>query len=339
VHDYHLQLVPAMLRRLRPDLRIGFFLHIPYPPVELFSQLPWRVPILEGLLGADVIGFQRPRAAQNFRELATNFTAARVVGDTVVYEGRRLHVDAFPISIDFERYESLARDKRVLARAARMRQRLGGDRRLILGVDRLDYTKGIDTRLRAFRQLLREDRRTIDDCVFLQIAVPSREQVVDYERLRARIDRLVGEINGECAEVGLTAVHYLRRHLPIEELVAAYRAADVLVVNPVRDGMNLVCKEYVATRFDETGVLVLSEFTGAASELDEALLINPHDLDATAAAINRALSMPNEEAVRRMRALRQAVQSNTVHDWTRSFLTALEGETEPVPAVGAVHTT
>jgi trehalose 6-phosphate synthase len=329
VHDYHLQLVPAMLRRLRPDLRIGFFLHIPFPPVELFSQLPWRRVLLEGLLGADLIGFQRPRAVHNFFELIERYTSARTVEGGVGYEGRLLQAGAFPISIDVDRYETLARRPDVLARAGRMRRRLGGDRRLIVGIDRLDYTKGIETRLRAFRDLLSEDRRTVDDCVLLQVAVPSREVVREYDQLRREVERLVGEINGEFGEIGRAAVHYLRRSLPIEELVATYRAADVMVVNPIRDGMNLVAKEYVATRFDQTGALVLSEFAGAAGELEQALLINPHDVDATGAAMLRALSLPREEAAGRMRAMRAAIRRHTVHDWTRSFLQALAGEPRP----------
>jgi trehalose 6-phosphate synthase len=334
VHDYHLQLVPAMLRALRPDLHIGFFLHIPFPPMELFAQLPWRRQLLEGLLGADVIGFQRPLAAQNFIGLAARYAGARPFVGGVAWQGRDVRASAFPISIDYERYDRGAREAKVLARAERLRRDLGGERRVLMGIDRLDYTKGIELRLRAYQELLRSGRQTIEDCVFVQVAVPSRELVEEYVDLRGRVDGLVGEINGEQAEVGRAAVHYLRRTLPFEELVAMYRTADVMVVNPVRDGMNLVAKEYVATRFDDSGALVLSEFAGAAGELEQALLINPHDLDATVAAFDRALRMPPEEASRRMASMRATVAGHTVHDWTRAFLAALSGAGERARASG-----
>jgi trehalose 6-phosphate synthase len=325
VQDYHMQLVPGMLRRLRPDLRIGFFLHIPFPPVELFAQLPWRQRILEGLLGADVIGFQTRPGAQNFIRLVNRFTSHRGANQVIEVGGRPVEARDFPISIDFEKIDRLAENPAIIQRAREIRSELGENRVLMLGVDRLDYTKGIDQRLRAVHELLKSGRRTVDDLVFVQVSVPSREQVDEYVEIRDRIETLVGHINGEFSEVGRVPVHYLRRNLPLEELVSYYLAADVMLVTPLRDGMNLVAKEYCAARRDDTGVLVLSEFCGAAHELERAVFVNPHDIDGMAATIERAIAMPRGEQMRRMRSLRQRVRRRTVYDWADDFAAALTG--------------
>ncbi len=322
VHDYQLQLVPAMLRELRPDLRIGFFLHIPFPPEELFAQLPWRRQLLEGLLGADVVGFQTRAGAQNFARLSRRYTDAQVSKGRFQFLGRPVQIQAFPISIDFDKYDSAARDPAVIQRSAELRQRLGKGRKIILGVDRLDYTKGIDVRLRAYWELL-DKRRTIQDCVLVQIAVPSREHVGEYQELRSRVEELVGQVDGQFGEVGVGAVNYLRREVPFDELIAIYLAADVMAVTPLRDGMNLVAKEYVACRVDDTGVLILSEFAGAARELRTALHVNPHDVDGLAETMDLALSLPRREVTRRMRRMREVVRENTVFDWANSFMNAL----------------
>jgi len=323
VHDYHLQLLPALLRERRPDLRIGFFLHIPFPPEELFGRLPWRRQILEGLLGSDVIGFQAHEGAQNFMRLAKRHADARMEGGRVLAHGHLATVNAFPISTDFERYDSGAREESVSKRVAEIHQQLGRGRKIILGVDRLDYTKGIDVRLRAFWELLSRRRHYIRGCVMIQLAVPSRQHVPEYRELRSRVEELVGQINGEFGEVGTTPVHYLHREQPFHELLALYRAADVMLVTPFADGMNLVAKEYVATRHDNTGVLILSEFTGAARELRTALQVNPHDVDGLAETLNLALSLPRKEVMRRMRRMREVVRRHTVYDWADSFIKAL----------------
>jgi len=322
IHDYQLQLVPGLLREMRPDLRIGFFLHIPFPPVELFAQLPWRREILEGLLGADVVGFQTRLAARNFRELTRRFCDASPVRGALRFRGRNVRSRAFPISIDVESYRKLASDDAVIARTAEFRERVG-QRRIILGVDRLDYTKGIDTRLKAFGELLRSGRASGADCVFVQVAVPSRERVSEYRELRSTVEQQVGDINGEFGEIGQPVIHYIRRSHPADQLVALYAAADVMVVTPFRDGMNLVAKEYVASRPAPDGVLVLSEFTGAADELRSALLVNPHDVDGLVDSMERALRMRPGEQRRRMRALQRAVERNTVFDWAESYLDSL----------------
>lgn len=323
VHDYQLQLVPGFLRALRPDLRIGFFLHIPFPPPELFAQLPWRRDILERILGADVVGFQTRAGARNFTRSVKRYAGVKGTRRTLYHDGRRVCVAAFPVSIDVERFETLARKPSVRDRAAKFRQMLGPERRVILGVDRLDYTKGIDLRLEAYRELLRRGDATVADCVFVQTAVPSRERVLTYAGLKERVEMLVGQINGEFADVGRVAVHYLHRSVPPEELVALYLAADVMLVTPFRDGMNLVAKEYVASRLDNTGVLVLSEFTGAALELRQALLVNPHDVEALAGALHQALAMPRAEMKKRMQRLRKVIKAHDVHAWGREFLQAL----------------
>jgi trehalose 6-phosphate synthase len=322
VQDYQLQLLPTMLRELRPDLRIGFFLHIPFPPTELFQQLPWRRRIVEGLLGADLVGFHTPGGVRNFRWLATRFTDATPgARNEVTYGGRTVKLGAFPISIDSATLDTLSRSEEVQQRAKQIRADLGNPDRVILGVDRLDYTKGIDVRLRAFEELLAEERS--GDAVMIQLATPSRERVEHYQKMRADIEQSVGRINGTYAQVGRPVLHYLHQSLPREELAAFFAAADVMLVTPLRDGMNLVAKEYVACRADLGGVLVLSEFAGAAIELKDAVLVNPHDTDGVKDALYRALTMPPEESRKRMRALRRQVLNNDVDRWARSFLDAL----------------
>jgi trehalose 6-phosphate synthase len=325
VQDYQLQLLPAQLRELRPDLRIGFFLHIPFPPTELFMQLPWRRRIVEGLLGADLVGFHTPGGARNFRWLATRLAGASAGhGRTeVVVDGRTVKLGAFPISIDSANLDRMSRTPEVLERAKQVRADLGDPKRVILGVDRLDYTKGIDVRLRAFEELLEEGRVDADDTVMVQLATPSRERVDHYQKMRSDIEQAVGRINGEYARVGHPAVHYLHQSLPREELVAFFVAADVMLVTPLRDGMNLVAKEYVACRHDNGGVLVLSEFAGAANELKDAILVNPHDTDGVKDALYTALTIAPDDGRRRMRALRRQVLGHDVDRWARTFLETL----------------
>ena len=330
VHDYQLQLVPSMLRALRPDLTIAFFLHIPFPPPELFAQLPWRRQIVDGLLGADVIGFQRSRDASNFRELAAAFAGAHIHEDHIQLRSRD-HLPArdvlareFPISIDVEGFAELAARPDVRQRAAEIRGELGEDRRVLLGVDRLDYTKGIRHRLKAYEELLDEKEVTAADTVLVQIASPSREHVEAYRVLRDEVELTVGHINGAHGTLEHAPLVYLYRGHSREEMAAMYLAADVLVVTPLRDGMNLVAKEYVSCRSDETGVLILSEFAGAADELRDALLVNPHNIEGLKAAILRAAHMPVDEQKRRMRRLQLAVRENDVNHWADRFLTTVE---------------
>jgi alpha,alpha-trehalose-phosphate synthase [UDP-forming] len=344
VQDYQLQLVPRMLRQARPDLTIGFFNHIPFPAYGIFSQLPWRTQIVEGLLGADVIGFQRAADAGNFsravRRLLGYATKSPVIevparGDQ---PARGVVAKAFPISIDSAGFEELARRPGVQVRAQQIRDDLGNPRTIMLGVDRLDYTKGIGHRLKAYGELLHDARISVDDVVLVQVASPSRERVETYRQLRDEIELTVGRINGDFAELGHDAVTYLHQGFPREEMAALYLAADVMLVTALRDGMNLVAKEYVAARFDEDGVLVLSEFTGAADELRQALLINPHDIDGLKDAIMRAIDMPRTERRRRMRALRKRVRENDVVHWSQEFLRTLR-ERSPLDPLGELEWT
>ena len=324
VQDYQLQLVPQMLRELRPDLRIGFYLHIPFPPAELFQQLPWRRQLLEGLLGADLVGFQLPGAAQNFVRLVRQRVGHKTHRDLVYLpDGRTVRAAAFPISIDFKGFEELAHTESVNARAKEIREQLGNPRKIFLGVDRLDYTKGIYARLRSFGELLRDAHFDVDDAVFVQVAVPSRERVEQYRVLRDDIDRLVGRLNGDLGRIGRPAISYLHSSFPREEMAALYRAADIMVVTPYRDGMNLVAKEYVACRYEDDGALVLSEFAGAAEELRQAWLVNPYDMNGMKAALLEAYKADARELTRRMRAMRKTVSTNDVRHWADTFLAEL----------------
>ena len=332
VQDYQLQLVPKMLRQLRPDLTIGFFLHIPFPPVELYMQMPWRTEIIEGLLGADLVGFHLPGGAQNFLILARRLVGANTSRATIGVRSRfgeinvgfrTVKVGAFPISIDSTALDQQSRSRAIRQRAKEIRKELGNPRKILLGVDRLDYTKGIDVRLKAFSELLDEHRANRDDTVLVQLATPSRERVESYIAMRESIERQVGHINGEHGDIGHPIVHYLHRPIPRDELIAFFVAADVMLVTPLRDGMNLVAKEYIACRSDLGGALVLSEFTGAAAELRQAYLANPHHLEGVKDAIEEALNQTPEEGRRRMRALRRQVLVHDVDLWAKSFLESL----------------
>ncbi|MBA2641018.1 MAG: trehalose-6-phosphate synthase [Nocardioidaceae bacterium] len=324
VQDYQLQLVPQLLRNQRPDLRIGFFLHIPFPPSELFGQLPWRRELLEGLLGADLVGFQLPGAAANFIRLVRARVGLRTHRDTVsLPDGRTVLVRAFPISIDAAGLEEIARRPETERRAREIRDQLGDPETMLLGVDRLDYTKGIVQRLRAFGELVVEEGIGVQQVAFVQVATPSRERVEQYRLLRDDIDRLVGRINGEHGHIGTQPITYLHSSYPRAEMAALFRAADVMVVTPLRDGMNLVAKEYVACRYDGGGALVLSEFAGAAAELKQAFSVNPYDINGLKATMLTAIRSDPRDLRRRMLAMRRQVSDHDIAYWANSFLTEL----------------
>ena len=334
VQDYQLQLVPRMLREMRPDLRIGFFLDIPFPPVELFMQLPWRTELIRGLSAliwsvsscavAHRISCSWRAGWPGCRQPEARWPCTKPgqvdVGD------RTVRVGAFPISIDSTALDKQARSRPIRQRAAEIRDELGKPATIVLGVDRLDYTKGIDVRLRAVGELYAEGRISADDVVMVQLATPSRDRVEHYQRMRNDIEQAVSWINGEFGRMGHPAVHYLHQSIPRDELTAIFVAADVMLVTPVRDGMNLVAKEYVACRHDLTGTLVLSEFAGAAAELTSAFLVNPHDLDGIKNAIEAAITVEPGEERRRMRALHRQVMTHDVQRWAKGFLAALGGQ-------------
>ena len=330
VHDYQLQLVPAMLRRRRPDLRIGFFNHIPFPPYEIFAQLPWRKQVVEGLLGADLLGFQREQDAGNLLRAARRAVRLGSVRNQITIDGddgadaRTVTARAYPISIDSSGLDELARSEEVRERAVQVRDELGSPENVLLGVDRLDYTKGIMHRLKAFGELLDDGRLDPADTVLVMVATPSRERVEQYRRLKDEIELAVGRINGKHGSLGRPPVVYLHHSYPRPEMAAMFQAADVMLVTSLRDGMNLVAKEYVACRHDNGGVLVLSEFTGAAGELGQSLLVNPHDIEGLKDTIMQAVGMEPKEQSRRMRLLRRRVLENDVNAWARRFLAELE---------------
>ncbi len=328
VHDYQLQLVPRIVRELRPDVRIGWFDHIPFPPVELFAQLPWRRAVLEGLLGADFLGFQRVADAQNFVRACRQLLRTPTRKDTVTVTApdgstHTARASAIPISIDFQGLEALARTPEVVARAAELRTQLGDPQVLMLGVDRLDYTKGIRHRLKAYEELLRDKAISPPEVTFVQVATPSRERVNSYRELRSQVEHTVGRINGEFAPIGSPAVYYQHHSYPRDEMAALFLAADIMLVTPLRDGMNLVAKEYVTCRPDLGGALVLSEFAGAYHELHQAFVCNPHDIEGLKQTILRAIHTPARDKARIMRALRRRVADHDVNRWAQHFLDAL----------------
>ncbi|WP_027893955.1 alpha,alpha-trehalose-phosphate synthase (UDP-forming) [Calidithermus chliarophilus] len=321
VHDYQLCLVPRLVREALPEARIGFFWHIPWPSSEVFRTLPWDHEILEGILGADVVGVHVPEYARHFRSCCRIVLGYDNDGHAVQTPERPVRVESFPIGVEAKAFAELACSSEVRRAAEELRQQVGTP--FLLGVDRLDYTKGIPERLEAFGEYLGRHPEAHGKVTLVQIAVPSREQVDAYRQLREQIDRLVGRINGTYGRAGWTPVHYITRGFERRELVAHYLAADVMLVTPLRDGLNLVAKEFAAVA--ERGVLILSEFAGAAAELKEALLVNPYDHDGLARAIGRALSMPEEERRQRLAELKARLHRFDLAAWTEGFLHALEG--------------
>ena len=325
VHDYQLMLVPALLRERVPDARIGFFLHIPFPSSEVFATLPQRAELLRGVLGADLVGFHTAAYARHFGRAVER--TLDVVPDSrdrptrLVYGGAATRLGVFPMGVDAASLAARAASPAVNAALTQLRPPQG--KALLLGVDRLDYTKGIPRRLLAYEQLLVSHPELRERVRLVQVAVPSREGVGAYQRIRRNVEGLVGRINGEFGTPRWAPIHYLHRSVTDSELLALYRAATVMLVTPVRDGMNLVAKEFVACRADEDGVLVLSEFVGAAAEMRDALQVNPYDVDGSAEAYYRALTMPPAERRTRMRELRRRVLTYDVHAWSSSFLAAL----------------
>jgi trehalose 6-phosphate synthase/phosphatase len=331
IHDYHLLLLPKILRDRLPRARIGFFLHIPFPSSEIFRLLPHREELLRGMLGANLIGFHTYGYARHFADALLGNLGIEPELDRVDVEGRNVSIGVFPMGIDVATFERVANSPELPERVAELR-RAQGVERLILGVDRLDYTKGIPRKLLAMERLLERSPQYRGKVRLLQVAVPSRENVAEYKSLRADVEGLVGRINGSSGSLHDAPIHYLYQPLSQEQLIASYRAADVMVVTPLRDGMNLVAKEYIAARTDGDGVLVLSELAGAASELGEALTVNPYDVESLALSLERALSMPEAERRERMTALREKVRARPVELWAQSFVDQLDaGERAPEP--------
>jgi trehalose 6-phosphate synthase/phosphatase len=344
VHDYQLMLVPALLRARLPRARIGFFLHIPFPSSEVYRILPWRRQILTGLLGADLIGFHTFAYLRHFVASLLHIEGVEPDIDRVRIADRDVHLGVFPMGIDAQQFAARAGGPEVDARVRDIRRDAAG-RQIVLGIDRLDYTKGIPRRLHAIERLLMRAPERRDQIRFIQVAVPSRGEVDSYQRFKRHVEESVGRINGACSTLSSSPVHYIHQSVSQTELVALYRAADAMLVTPLRDGMNLVAKEFIASRVDEDGVLVLSEFAGAAAELDGAVTVNPYDVDAVVESLERALSMSPQEKQARMKTLRRRVFEHDVHAWASGFLerlastrpdTSVSAVTRPDPCLGTV---
>lgn len=325
IHDYHLMLLPQLVRESLPEARIGFFLHIPFPSSELFRMLPWREEILHGLLGADLIGFHSFSYARHFHSSVTRLLGMEQDFGRVAVDDRVVRVDTFPLGVDVAGYEAAVEDPEVEQELERLRGQAPG-RKIVITVDRLDFTKGILERLEVFEKFLERNPEWHGKVTLISLTVPSRTGVPEYQALKREVDELVGRVNGRFGEPGWVPIWYLYRFLPFKRLVALYRAADVALVTPLRDGMNLVAKEYLASHPEGRGVLILSETAGAAEELGEALIVNPHDTDQICEALERALQMPKEEQARRNKPMLARQHRYDVARWAEDFLTQLERE-------------
>ncbi len=320
VQDYHLMLAPGYLRDARPGAMIGHFWHIPWPAMEVFRILPWSRELLRGMLGSDLIGFHVPEYAENFMDCADALLGADVTDYTVTLDGHTTRVEAHPIGIDVDRFERMSQADEVTEMAEQLRERLGTEY-IVIGIDRLDYTKGILSRLQAFEQFLEENPDLHGSVSFYQIATPSRTEVESYQKLKSEVDEAVGRINGRFAQDDWVPVHYRYRTYSQFELCAFYQAADAALITPLRDGMNVVTQEFITA--SDKGALILSELTGAAYWMKEAIQVNPYDQNKLAQSIRHALDMPEKERKERLASLKSTVRKLDVHDWADGFLNAL----------------
>ena len=323
VHDFQLMLLPRLLREKIPELQIGYFHHIPWPSFELFRLLPWREEVLEGLLGADLVGFHSYDYVRHFLSSVSRIAGLEHLLGRVQVHNRIAKVDAFPMGIDHDKYAGAINDAEVKREIDRIYETIG-KRRIIFSVDRLDYTKGIVERLEAFDWFLTTHPEYREKVTLIIVAVPSRSGIEDYKQLRGHLEQLVGRVNGEHGTIGYMPVWYLYRFLPFHKLTALYNAADVALITPLRDGMNLIAKEYLATKTDGRGVLILSEMTGAASELGEALVVNANDKAAIVRALKQALEMPPDEQRERNRVMQKRLRRYGIERWSTDFIHALD---------------
>jgi len=334
IHDYQLMLVPKMVRAMRPNLSIGFFLHIPFPSYEIFRTLPWREEVLEGLLGSDLIGFHTYDYERHFLSSVRRLLGAEVSFNDIYVDNRIVKVDSFPMGIDYEKFSEAAKTHQQntedqqsdLQRRLDLHKKSSPDAKLILSIDRLDYSKGIAKRLHAFKYFLDKYPEYKEKIRLIILAVPSRSNVPQYQLLKKEIDELVGRINGELSTVSWTPIWYFYRSLPFENLIDLYTSSDIAWLTPIRDGMNLVAKEYIATRTDKTGVLILSEMAGSANEMNESLLINPNNFEQIADTLFKAINMPLEEQKRRNAILQTRLERYNVEKWANDFMTSLQGQ-------------
>ena len=318
VHDYQLMLVPKMLRDKFPNASIGFFQHIPFPSFEIFRMLPWRKELLEGLLGSDFVGLHTYDDMRHFLSSVHRLTNYSYTANKVKVDDRQIEVDALPMGIDYQKYYEVALSEETYARAKKFREDLG-DQRFILSVDRLDYSKGIPDRLKAFGQFLEEYPEYQGQVSIILVVVPSRDKVPSYRQLKEEVDEVVGRINGNYSRPDWQPIHYFYRSFELNSLSAFYRLAEVAMITPVRDGMNLVCKEFVASKHDLKGVLILSEMAGSSKELSEAIMVNPHDEASLVQSLHRALNMPLEEQKKRISIMQESLQKYSIFNWVNLF--------------------
>jgi len=331
IHDYQLMLVPQMVRNQRPEISIGFFLHIPFPSYEIFRTLPWRAEILEGLLGSDLIGFHTYDYERHFLSSVRRLLGLEVSFNDIYLENRIIKVDSFPMGIDYKKFSTAAEEhgKKKPQERSDLQQRLDKhkkstpDGKFLLSIDRLDYSKGIAKRLNAFEYFLNKYPQYKEKVRLIILAVPSRSNVPQYQLLKKEVDELVGRINGEFATVNWTPIWYFYRSLPFDSLIDLYTSCDIAWLTPLRDGMNLVAKEYIATRTDKTGVLILSEMAGSANEMNESLLINPNNFEQIADTLYTAINMPIEEQQARNMELQNRLARYNVEKWANSFMNSL----------------
>lgn len=332
VHDYQLLLLPEMIKEKRPDVSVGFFLHIPFPSYEIFRTIPWREEILNGMLGADLIGFHTYDYERHFLSSVSRILHHEINISNIQIGSRSVKVDSFPMSIDYEKFHREAlrqanntdKEKTLLQIRIEQTKAIVPDTKMILSIDRLDYTKGIAKRLEALEYFFDKYPQYVEKVRFVMLAVPSREDVPQYQQLKKEVDELVGRINGKFSVATWSPIWYFYRSMPFEELIELYTSCDVALLTPIRDGMNLVAKEYIASRVDQTGVLILSEMAGAAHEMNDALLINPNDYNQIAETLKYALEMPEEEQIARNRILQNRIKRYDVEKWASDFMEALE---------------
>ncbi|MBT8320420.1 MAG: bifunctional alpha,alpha-trehalose-phosphate synthase (UDP-forming)/trehalose-phosphatase [Eudoraea sp.] len=332
IHDYQLMLLPEMIREKRPEVIIGFFPHIPFPSFEIFRTLPWRNEILMGLLGSDLIGFHTYDYERHFLSSVRRLTGIDVSYNEIYTDNRIVRVDSFPMGIDYEKWHKAALQQAGSKRSEQsdlqnrldMHRKHSPDGKLILSIDRLDYTKGIAKRLHAFKYFLDKYPEYKEKIRLIILAVPSRANVPQYQLLKSEVDELVGRINGEFATVSWTPIWYFYRSVPFENLIDLYTSSDIAWLTPIRDGMNLVAKEYIASRTDQSGVLILSEMAGAANEMNEALLINPNNFEEIADSLYQAINMPLEEQQARNSLLQKRLKRYNVEKWANDFMTSLK---------------
>ena len=339
VHDYQLMLVPQMVREERPDISIGFFLHIPFPSYEIFRTLPWREEVLMGLLGSDLIGFHTYDYERHFLSSVRRILGLEVSFNDIYSDDRVVKVDSFPMGIDYAKFSEAAKqhqslskkDQSELQRRLNKHKEASPDAKFLLSIDRLDYSKGIAKRLNAYEYFLKKYPQYKEKVRLIILAVPSRSNVPQYQLLKREIDELVGRINGELATVSWTPIWYFYRSMPFDNLIDLYTSCDIAWLTPIRDGMNLVAKEYIATRTDKTGVLILSEMAGSANEMNESLLINPNNFEQIADTIHRAIQMPVEEQKERNSVLQKRLERYNVEKWANDFMRSLTIQSDKDP--------